>query len=241
MPSLHPLNLVCSPQPGGTNNYDCFWNGLLTNPAAWSSIDRMEGCLPYPAVVTTAAGDSPSTPKLADLGTANDFWPMKLSLSSICYIWYRAKHWTIAGPLETITIDVETCLFGTNPVTMNNINPFIGSTAALHFPVNWFDVVSVDGSNSQAQIEFDSMNPSIVSLFSDGIGGYFPKVRYDAVVDPTTPVSISLYNSSGLLTPAGGFFQIQNKTGQTIGQCPLQSDGSFGGNVVMQCDAEWPN
>lgn len=196
--------------------------------------------MPWPARLPTDPNDDGPTP--SQLGTPSP-WAMKLSRSAVCYIWYRAKHWTITGPNETITLDIEQMLFATNPTLSFRLNQFIGSTAAMHFPCAFpFDFCSTDdGLNSQVNLGFNNNNGATTlsasdDFWGDGNGGYFPKLAFIDDTDGMNTATLDMSVGAG-----GGNFKILNANGETIGICPIQSNGTYASDVTMQCDAEWPN
>jgi hypothetical protein len=198
-----------------------FWNYNSIAPDYYQGLDLSTG-LPIPALIPAVSPPSGGT-ALSDLGTPGEF-PLKLTGSALCYMWYKGKHWTYTSPSGTATIDFSEFLDSTTGYK------FQSDTATMFFPMS---IPYADGSAPLDVLELTQDPP----IFSDGAGGFYPGVELSDSPDGVNEFGLGAGDGSG-----GYNFYVKTLAGVQIAKCPIQQIGGTGasfGDATMQCDVEW--
>lgn len=163
---------------------------------------------------------------LANPSTGYGF-PFKLTRSQLCYLWFRAKEFTISGPDPGTSVLDITRVFASFPITPGP-NNFAVDGQSFFYPLDYNLGI---GPPYNTSFEYNGF-----SLFSDGSGKYFPRSEISA--GTTNPVSTAGDSSFGV----AGNANLKDFSGATIYSAPLFNQ-SFGGPSYGDVDCvvtdEW--
>lgn len=164
----------------------------------------------------------------------NQTWcPIGLTTADLCYIWYKAKHWTLATPSTNDTISQADQIF-------NNVNnPFVKDPQSMFALLHFFILNdnNVPTCALQLNIGDQSILPTTEFLLTDG-SLYYPLLTY--VDNGLDFASLDAADFTPGTFVVGGTFFLKNLAGQTMGSCDILTNGTPPyGDVIMQVDAEW--
>ncbi len=237
---MNLFGTVCTPVPMASPTWQTIWatyafQHLILDIIGYAD-DHADGIdietgLPWFAIVPEA-GDF-----FDSLGTPSSYAAVKMNRAAVCYLWYRVKKWKVTTDSGVASIDIEKCLFQTNPVSGFRINPYQASGQSFFFPLDWYDVIAEDVVSLTMDITFMSRLGGGSNLFfADGLGNYFPRLRFTDIVGTDT---FTINDNTGGNHVSD--FLIKNELGHQIAKAPIFNTTDMGGysDVIMEPDTLW--